>query len=405
MGTKHRATRRSAPDAETLAKVAGDAAVTPPRRRAGRKPASVADNVTATDPRTSEARSDAPVVTDEPLQAPAVGRPAVIPIRATDALSVMVDERALQDGDALMLQARPDIFEDAELRSMQSRAAAYLRAGVPVHFRGPAGSGKTTLALHIAARLKRPVTLISGDAGLTSSDLLGRTLGETVTRVRDRYIHSVERSSSTTRVAWEDGALTRAVEQGHTLVYDEFTRAPAEANNALLSALEERLIVFANPSRPSRYVRAHPEFRALLTSNPDEYAGVTAAPDALFDRMVTFDLTWWTMETECGIVARRTGLAPAAAATVVRLVRVLRRHVGGSNPPSIRTAIMIGRIIGAQGVPASPVDERFVQVCLDVLETRAPRTAGAAARDAYLADLRAAILASRHDVPTPEHAA
>ena len=42
---------------------------------------------------------------------------------------------------------------------------------------GPAGTGKTTLALHLAAQLGQPVTLIHGDDEFGSSDLVGNDHG------------------------------------------------------------------------------------------------------------------------------------------------------------------------------------------------------------------------------------
>lgn len=292
--------------------------------------------------------------------------------------------------DALQLAPRTDLFEDEDLRSIQSRALLYLQAGVPVHLRGPAGTGKTTLALNIAAHLGRPVALVTGDHGMTSADLLGREIGTSESHVRDRYVHSVTRRETVTRASWIDSILTRALARGWTLVYDEFTRAPAAANNVLLSALEERVLVITNPVRGARHVRAHPEFRAIFTSNPAEYAGVMDAPDALVDRLVTFDLGWCTAETEAGIVTSRSGLAERDAAAVVALVRTLRAKADTSQPPSLRTAIMIGRLMQATGAAADGGDSRYVQICLDVLGGRAPRDPGA--RTAYLASLEREIL-------------
>src|SRR5262245_37931067 len=57
------------------------------------------------------------------------------------------------------------------------RAAIYLDTGYPVHFRGSAGTGKTTLAMHLANSRGRPVTLMFGDDSLASSDLVGREKG------------------------------------------------------------------------------------------------------------------------------------------------------------------------------------------------------------------------------------
>jgi nitric oxide reductase NorQ protein len=291
------------------------------------------------------------------------------------------------------LPPREDVYIDEGLGSICSRAGAYLAAGVPIHFRGPAGMGKTTLALHVAQGLGRPVVLVTGDAALTSTDLLGREIGHESRQKRDHYVSRVVKTESSVRASWVDSVLTRAVAEGHVLVYDEFTRSPAEANNALLSALEEGILAFSNPVRPARYVRAHPAFRCILTSNPEEYVGVSAAPDALFDRVITFDLGACPPATEAGIVARRTGLTAEAAATVVGIVRRLRDRGGAANPPSIRTAILIGRVLAALGLDPDPGDARFVQVCLDVLETRAPR-GGAGDRRAYLDDMRAAIRAA-----------
>lgn len=312
--------------------------------------------------------------------------------RPNDLLAAMVDDAASERAAALVLKPRDDLYMDAELRSIQSRAVAYLRAGAPVHFRGPAGAGKTTLALNVASHLGRPVSLVTGDSRMTSADLIGREIGQRTSHVDDRYITRVQKTASETRVTWADSVLTEAMLDGHTLVYDEFTRAPAEANNALLSALEERILILSNPARTQRYVRAHPEFRAILTSNPEEYAGVTAAPDALFDRMVTFDLSWGGHAAERGIVARRTGVPLDDADAIVRIVRALRAESDGVTPISLRAAIIIGRLVKALGVKAHARDERFVQICLDVLESRAPRGATASARAAHVARLRARIL-------------
>ena len=67
----------------------------------------------------------------------------------------------------LLLQPHADFVETPAVRDISQRALGYLHAGFPIHFRGPAGTGKTTLALHVAAQLARPVMLISGDEEFT----------------------------------------------------------------------------------------------------------------------------------------------------------------------------------------------------------------------------------------------
>ena len=57
----------------------------------------------------------------------------------------------------------PDFVETKFVKALAERALGYIKAGFPVHFRGASGTGKTTLALHVASKLKRPVVMIHGN--------------------------------------------------------------------------------------------------------------------------------------------------------------------------------------------------------------------------------------------------
>lgn len=263
---------------------------------------------------------------------------------------------------------QPDFVDTERVRSLTNRALTYIRAGYPVHFRGPCGTGKTTLALHIACVIGRPIVLIYGDDEFGSSELIGGRNGFKRKRMVDNFIHSVYKLEDSVSEQWVDSRLTTAIRRGYTLVYDEFTRSRPEANNVLLGILEERMLTLPPTNGDEGgYVRVHPNFTAIFTSNPEEYAGVHKSQDALRDRMITIDLDSFDAETEVAVTQTRSGLSRADAEKVVSLVRAYRDTGLYEYAPTLRSFIMLARIVGVSGARVASDDERFVQSCIDVL--------------------------------------
>ena len=56
------------------------------------------------------------------------------------------------------------------------------------------------------------------------------------------------------------------------------------------------------------YMKIHPDFVAIFTSNPEEYAGVHRSQDALRDRMITLDLDYFDRETEIIVTMSKSGM-------------------------------------------------------------------------------------------------
>lgn len=271
---------------------------------------------------------------------------------------------------ALTVRPRTDFVETESVKELKQRAVAYLHAGFPVHFRGPAGTGKTTLALHVAAQLGRPVMLIAGDEEFSTSDLIGGQYGYRYRKVVDKFIHSVMKYEEDATQRWVDNRLTTACREGFTLVYDEFTRSRPEANNVLLAVLEERLLVLPTMNRDDNYIRVHPNFRAIFTSNPQEYAGVHEAQDALSDRLVTMDVDYYDRDTEVAITSSRSNLGHDICARIVDMVRDFRASGEYDQTPTLRACIMIAKVTEMQNLRVSASDTRFVNVCLDMLESK-----------------------------------
>lgn len=264
-------------------------------------------------------------------------------------------------------QPGPDFVATEAIQELTNRALAYIEIGYAVHLSGPAGTGKTTLALHIASKIGRRCTLLHGDDELRGSDLLGKDAGFRRQSVRDNYVSSILKTEETVSLMWSNNRLTTACEQGHTVIYDEFTRSPAAANNAFLSILEEGILNIPSSGQDKSIVRVHPDFRAIFTSNPEEYVGVHKSQDALLDRMITLEVAHQDRDTEIAIVRAKSNRPLDEISMIVDIIRTMREKFGGKNGPTIRAALAIARILDHRKAGVSNSDPIFMTTCKDVL--------------------------------------
>ncbi|RMH73733.1 MAG: gas vesicle protein GvpN [Cyanobacteria bacterium J007] len=272
----------------------------------------------------------------------------------------------------IVLQTRPKGFVNTPfIDRLVTRSLRYLRSGFSIHLRGPAGTGKTTLALHLADLLNRPTVLIFGDEQLKSSDLIGTQSGYHRKQVVDRFIHSVVKIEDEFGENWLDSRLTLACREGFTLVYDEFNRSRPEVNNVLLSALEEKLLVLPPNIQRSEYVRVHPEFRVIFTSNPAEYCGIHDTQDALVDRLVTIELEEPDELSEIEMLVCKYSFDRRDAETIVRLVKRFHQETESDKTSGLRSALAIAKICQVHDIPIRSDCEAFRDLCGDVLLSRA----------------------------------
>lgn len=273
-------------------------------------------------------------------------------------------------------RASKQFVETSFVKGIVNRSLKYVKAGFPVHFRGISGTGKTTLAFRIAELLGRPVILIHGDEQLSTENLVGSESGYHMKKIRDNFISSVLKIEEEAAKRWVDNRLTVAVENGYTLIYDEFTRSRPEANNVLLSVLQEGILDLpVGRGSDEGFLKVHPDFHAIFTSNPEEYAGVHRSQDALRDRMVTLDLESFDEETETLITQRKSGIAMPDAAKIVKVVRYLRENGKYEFAPTIRGCVMIARTAKeyGKGISLLASDATFASICVDVLASETTR--------------------------------
>lgn len=277
-----------------------------------------------------------------------------------------------------IIEPRPmaDFVETLYIKRLTHRALNYLKMGVPVHFRGPTGTGKTTLALHVASKIGRPAVLLHGDDEYKTSDLVGGEHGYRYRYLKDNFIASVLKVEQDMYKRWVDNRLTLACKHGFTLLYDEFTRSRPEANNVLLSILQEKImdLPMERNGEERHYLKVHPKFSAIFTSNPEEYAGTHKAQDALRDRMVTMDLDYFDRKTEVAITQAKSGLSKENSGKIVNIVRAMRKNNPCEFPPTVRSCITLAKAAVINKGKVSAKDPIFRELAQDILVSQATRS-------------------------------
>ena len=260
-------------------------------------------------------------------------------------------------------------IQDDETKEVLSRALSYLKSGYSIHFTGPAGGGKTSLARALAKKRKRPVMLMHGNHELNNKDLIGDFTGYTSKKVIDQYVRSVYKKDEQVSENWQDGRLLEAVKNGYTLIYDEFTRSKPATNNIFLSILEEGVLPLYGVKMTDPFVRVHPDFRVIFTSNPAEYAGVYDTQDALLDRLITMFIDYKDIDRETAILTEKTDVEEDESRTIVTLVANVRNRSRDENSSglSLRASLMIATLATQQDIAIDGDDEDFQTLCMDIL--------------------------------------
>jgi gas vesicle protein GvpN len=275
-----------------------------------------------------------------------------------------------------VLEPRPlaDFVETKYIKDITNRALSYIKAGFPVHFRGPSGTGKTTLAMHLASKIERPVVMIHGDEEFSTSDLVGGEHGYRIRKVVDRFISTVLKTEEDMVRHWVDNRLTVACKYGFTMIYDEFTRSRPEANKILLSILQEKMMDLpVGRGGEEQYLKVDPDFTAIFTSNPEEYAGVHRSQDALRDRMITMDLDHFDYDTELAVTQAKAKLSRQDSQIIVNIVRGLRESGKCEFAPTVRGCIMIAKTLKVQKLTPCRSSRIFMQMCQDILASETSR--------------------------------
>lgn len=228
--------------------------------------------------------------------------------------------------DVAAIQQRFGIVgRDRELAA----ALACVRAGCDLLIEGPVGVGKTVLAHAVARFLNRPFFRVDGDERYTEQKLTGWFDPPVVMR------------SGYTQEAFTPGPLVEAMQAGGLLFINELNRMPEGAQNVLLPALDEDLLIVPRIGA----VRARPGFAVLATQNPQEFVATSHLSEALRDRFELLRIDYQSHTEEVAIVRLAVPEAPLELAeAAVRLTRATRSDPALKRGASVRAAIAMCQI-------------------------------------------------------------
>jgi MoxR-like ATPase len=165
---------------------------------------------------------------------------------------------------------------------------AAVRSGTPVLIEGGVGRGKTKVSLEVARALKRPFFRVDGAPDMSVQKIVG-WFDPSLVLLESEEAQKREIKPGFSWDTFIDGPLTKAMKEGGILFVNEGTRLPSDTWNALLTAMDERIVVIPKLGT----VKAEPGFSVIVTANPMEHAGAYPLPEAAADRFV-----WVPMERQ-----------------------------------------------------------------------------------------------------------
>ncbi|KAG2548684.1 hypothetical protein PVAP13_9KG211085 [Panicum virgatum] len=185
--------------------------------------------------------------------------------------------------------------------------AVYIKR-YPVLLQGPTSSGKTSLVRYLAAKTGHEFVRINNHEHTDLQEYLG-------TYVTDRQ----------GKLQFQEGALVKAVREGHWIVLDELNLAPSDVLEALNRLLDDNRELFVPELQET--IPAHPNFMLFATQNPPMlYGGRKMLSRAFRNRFIELHVDEIPEDELVTILEQRCRIAPSYAKKMVEVMKDLQTH-------------------------------------------------------------------------------
>ncbi|KAM3401970.1 hypothetical protein ACQJBY_006116 [Aegilops geniculata] len=185
--------------------------------------------------------------------------------------------------------------------------AVYIKR-YPVLLQGPTSSGKTSLVRYLAAKTGHEFVRINNHEHTDLQEYLG-------TYVPDSH----------GKLQFQEGALVKAVREGHWIVLDELNLAPSDVLEALNRLLDDNRELFVPELQET--IPAHPNFMLFATQNPPVlYGGRKMLSRAFRNRFIEVNVDEIPEDELITILEQRCIVARSYATKMVQVMKDLQMH-------------------------------------------------------------------------------
>ena len=205
--------------------------------------------------------------------------------------------------------------------------------GKNILIEGEVGVGKTTIAKGVSAYFDADFYRIDCSEDTLTHNLVGYWDPPLV--ISKGYLED----------AYRYGPLASAMIHGGCLFINEINRMPEITQNALLTALDEKILEIPK----LKTIHAQKSFFTIATLNPSAHIGVTVLGEAIKDRFIWIKLDYQNPEEERKIIIKEaelnSGNAEKLADLSQKIIHQTRNNTSIRRGSSIRGGIDLAAII------------------------------------------------------------